>query len=279
MAGGDNVTRILGIMMNRYTGQMITDPKTGKAASIHADTRAVCVYREYHPEEITNLYLYSKTAVINPAITSTASIGDYTLTVDTNASLVNGMAITIYEGSSIYQSLIRSTAETTITMASPVPYAYTAAATVDCAVWKANVDGSETEQVFTIKPPPNKAIDVHSIRFTITDGTTMDSAKFGGITELTNGLLAAISTDGVLTPVAILVNNIGFAEQGFTLEYDPKAPAGVYGIRASLNVFTTAGTIIRLDGTKNQELQVIVRDDLTDLTLVDINIGGHIMDA
>ncbi len=263
-------------MMNRYTGQTITDSKTGSSASVHSGCGALCVLVENYSEPITNLYMYSKTATVNPAITSTASIGDYTLTVDTNTSLANGMAITIYEGSSIYQSLIMSTTATTITMASPVAYAYTASATVDCAIRNANVDGSETDQVFTVKPPPDEAIDIYSVRFTITDASVMDSAKFGGISALTNGIMSTLSTDGVLSPVSIIVNNVGFAEQGFTLEYDSKAPAGVYGLRACMNILATSGTIIRLDGTKNQELQVIVRDDLTDLTLVDINVGGHV---
>lgn len=58
-----------------------------------------------------------------------------------------------------------------------------------------------------------------------TDDGSMDDGKFGGMSQLANGIRFGIN-DGWEKNLAVVVNNLGFAEIGFSTQYASKAPAG-----------------------------------------------------
>jgi len=224
--------------------------------------------------EPVDLYLYKTAAT--PTITSDASIGDLTLTVDAVTGVVVGHAITLFEGDRIHQNIVTVASGTTITLAAPLDYAYTTATTVETGAWNMAVDGSSTTQVYSIHAQPLANLMVHQINCSILDSTAMDDGKFGGIAALTNGIIMKYD-DSIKKHLAVIVNNLGFWEIGFDAEYSDKAPAGQYGFKARRDLDRVSGTVLELTGSDSAEFQIHVQDDLTDLDLMACTINGHIV--
>lgn len=220
--------------------------------------------------------LYAHIDKSTPVITVDTSINDKSIVVDSITGIIPGDVIIIYESDRVFQSIVLSAAVNTINFASSLDYAFTTDAIVHIGSWNLAVNGSGTPQIAHIIIPPDVKYDIFQINISMTDNVVMDSAKFGGIPALTNGVFLRV-VNGIIKNLALVVNNIGFSEQGFTISYDPKAPAGVYGFQAKKNYPIVNGTSIRLDGNTNDTLQCIIQDDLTDLTLLNITINANIV--
>ena len=165
---------------------------------------------DIYPEALpADYYLYNTAAT--PVITSPVSVGDEVINVDDTATVVGGHAITMYEGHTMFQSLVTAKTAGTISIAAPVDYAYTVGALVETGLWSMNVDGSTTPQIFSIKSPPEADICVHSINCSMLDASDMDDGRFGGMAALTNGALFRF-IDGIEKNLAVVVNNLGFWE-------------------------------------------------------------------
>lgn len=230
------------------------------------------VIQKFRSEPHSNLYLYRTDA--EPSLTSGTNVNDVTINIDSNTNVSNGDAITIYEDNRIFQSLVVSSTTTSITMASKIDYTFTTNAMVEVGPWNAAVDGSSTEQVFSIKAPMSATLAINSVSGTILDGSDMDDAKFGGLSALSNGIIYRLQ-DGDVLQLALIVNNIGFFEYGFNIEYADKAPAGSYGFRFRRDLVNINGSVLSL--TSDHELQLIVRDDLTDLTQFTTITNGRLI--
>jgi len=219
-----------------------------------------------------NLYLHVDNVTTNP--TSNITIDTYTATLDIVVGASVGDVITILEGDRLYQSIIADITDSVVTVASSFDYAFTTAADVYMGDWNLNLNGSITPIVAHIGTAPLAKYDIYQVNITMTDGSVMDSSKFGGLDALTNGVVLR-HKNGILKNLLLAVNNIGFSEQGFTLQYDDKAPAGVYGIQIKKNYKKVSGIAIRTIGSEEDELQFIIRDDLTDLSLLTVTVQGH----
>ncbi|OYT15315.1 MAG: hypothetical protein B7C24_13705 [Bacteroidetes bacterium 4572_77] len=230
------------------------------------------VYVDYKSQLPADYYIYNIQAT--PSISSNASIDDEVLTVTSSTGVVAGNVITIYEGTVMFQSLVTATTATTISIGSPLDFAFTTAATVETGLWNMNVDGSSTTQIFKIKAPIGTSLHVHVFSLTMLDSTAMDDGKFGGITQLTNGMVGRF-VNGMTKNLALIVNNIGFYEAGFNTEYSSKAPAGQYGFRAKRQMADVNGTVMLINGVDGDEFQIHIRDDLTDLDQFACTISGH----
>jgi len=222
--------------------------------------------------EPVNMYLYNLEA--STTLTKTAVVDAATFEVTSATGIDVADVLTVYEDIYFFQTLVKNINGTSIGVQSPIDHAFTSAAVVEVGAWKFNVDGSSTNKTYKIKAPPNASFDIYALTITMTDNADMDSAKFGGLTALTNGVLFR-HANGVNKNLSFVVNNIGFSEIGYALEYDPKAPAGVYGLRCRKQINQINGVAIRIFGPDGDELQFIVRDDLTGLTIGTVTATGH----
>lgn len=227
-------------------------------------------------KDSTSVDLYLHVDKAAPSITVDTSLNDASITVDSITDIAAGDVIDILEGIRFYQSIVTSAAGNTVGLGSPLDFAFTTAAIISTGHWNLARDGSGSTVTAYTLAPPNAGFQIHQISVSMTDGTEMDSAKFGGITALTNGILFRV-INGITKNLPLVVNNMGFMEQGFDIQYDPKAAAGVFGFHAVKNYSETNGVVIQLDGTNNDELQCLIRDDLTALTLMAITINGHVI--
>jgi len=230
-------------------------------------------YTRYRTGNILNLYLHLTEA--EPSILSTQTIGSYVINVSPTTNIDANDAITIREAGRSYQSIVKSKTVDTVTVASPLDYAFTTAAGVRAGSWNLNVNGSVTPVEFEILAVPGATMFISSISLNMVDGSPMDSSLFGSIASLTNGLV--LRHEGVITKnIALITNNSGFSEQGFITTYDDKPPSGVYGVRHVLSFPYYYNVVRRVEDSPTDRFVVMVQDNLTALNLVAVNIGGHI---
>lgn len=227
--------------------------------------------KDYSLEPV-DLYLYKLT--LTPTISVDVSIEDLVITVDSTSGAANGDAITFYEGIRFFQSVIKSFTATTITISSPIDFAYTTKALVEIGKWNMAVNGSVTTQIFSIKSPPEISFNINTVNCSMLDSSDMDDGMFGGISSLSNGVIFKL-VDGIKKNLALIINNLGFWEIGFDTEYSAKAPAGKYGFRARRHISEINGVVLKLLCKDNAEFQVHIQDDLTGLDLMAVTVNGY----
>lgn len=171
---------------------------------------------------------------------------------------------------------------TTITFNRKVDKAYAVAtSTVKRMTTNMNLSGTlALPQIFTVLPSPGEVWHITALDFAIIDNVEMDDAKFGGITELTNGVVIRQhdSVNNEYETFSAWRNNQSFALDGFDVDYPTKAPAGSYGYRGSMDIHKQYGSIVRLANTDTETIamEVLIQDDLSTLTSFRIKIHGHI---
>jgi hypothetical protein len=129
------------------------------------------------------------------------------------------------------------------------------------------VDGSSTPQIFSVLPLPSQAGDMVRIIVLIEGPGDQDSNSFGSDVALTNGCVIRVKeSDGNFKNIFNFKTNGDFIIQGFDNAFlQPRVPAN--NTRAFISRVTWGGqskhgVVIRLDGSLNEELQVVIQDDL-----------------
>jgi hypothetical protein len=253
--------------------------------------------------EIIDLYLTQllDTCSLDIAV----AIGGTTARITTTgATPVTGNILSLKEGTAFYQAEILTARRVfmltsppvagnpvadnqydltyDLTLDTPLDFDFTTGAICNLGNQNAQVDGSATPKIFSVSPVglvAGIAWDITRIIILITDNVVMDDAKFGGITALPKGI--------VLRKKDILYKNIFNAKTNgelalrcYDTAYSDKAPAGFYGFRARRTFAGQEknGVTIRLNADDNDELQLIIQDDLTGLTKVNIIAQGHVIE-
>lgn len=128
------------------------------------------------------------------------------------------------------------------------------------------VDGSVTPQVFSILPLPNQAGDMVRVMLDIRGIAAMDFSTFGSDASLANGCVIRVKrADGTFKNEFNWKNNGDFINRSF--DHDFLVNIG-NSQRAFIGMSTfggqqARGVVIRLDGSKGEEVQVVIQDDLT----------------
>lgn len=224
--------------------------------------------------EVVDLYFCHEKATTNPTVA--LSLDDRQITVADTTGAVVGECINIREDVYFFQAIIQSIVGNVITFNAFIDYPFTTEASVCFAEWNMAVDGSVTPVIFTICPPANATWDLTRIIGNITDSSAMDDGLFGGTPSLSNGVILRVS-DGYDKNIFIVSDNGGFTERAYDARYSDKAPAGLYGFsfRRTFAGQNKNGVVIRLDGSTNDQLQLIIQDDLTDLVKFACVAQGH----
>lgn len=168
------------------------------------------------------------------------------------------------------QSEVVSVNVNVITLDQPVNRVYTVAgAVVQASSNDLLVDGSVTSQIFSILPLPSQSGDMVRIILEMRGATNspMDFTTFGSEVALTNGCVLRIKNqDGTFTNLFNFKSNSDFIEQGFDHAFlSPKTGNTLTGFvaRITWGGQSKHGVVIRLDGSLNEELQLVIQDDLT----------------
>lgn len=234
-------------------------------------------------DQFTDVFDLHLTKELNAfTIAVNTSIDDTTFTATAGHLIVVGDMLCIREGTSFYQGEATNVATDVITLDTPLQFAFTTSATCTRDLFNMNVNGSVTPVIFTLSPHDLTAgIEWDLVRFVgiIEDTTIMDTAKFGGIAALTNGIVVR-KKNGTYNNLFNAKSNGDLASHVFDVVYDDRAPSGSFGFRfrRTMGGQSKNGVTIRLKVNDGDEFQIIIQDDLTGLTKFHIIAQGHIVE-
>lgn len=106
-----------------------------------------------------------------------------------------------------------------------------------------------------------------------------DDTRFGTIDALTNGIVAR-ATDGITKNLFNAKTNADLRIRcGGDLNYIAANKQGEYSVvgRRTFSGQEKNGVVIRMSAKTNDRIEVIIQDDLTDLSVFNVNIQGHVV--
>ena len=196
------------------------------------------------------------------------SVGDRTVELAAGHGTVVGNVLEVAEpGTGTFiQSEVLNVASNTITLDQPVNFPYSVGAPVNISSADLLVDGSSTPVVFTIDPSPAQRGNIIRIILEMRSENEMDFSTFGGEPPITNGCVLRIKQQG-----GTFVNLYNWKTNGEFARrcYDYFSQAKTGGTENSIVARSTyggdsrRGTFVRLDGNRDEELQIVIQDDLT----------------
>jgi len=231
---------------------------------------------DVHNTLINRHFIDFDSATENPSVAITA--GDTLITVVSTTGFTVGDPIVIKDaGGDIREHHLEITAivvDTSITVDRPIDQDYTTSAALELVITNMNVSGSlASPLIYEVAPPLDEIWHITRIIIAIADAGTMDDGKFGSLSTLTNGTVFR-ENKTALTTITNWHNNGDMAQDMFDVEYTAKAPAGENGLRGRFSNNKNA-VVYRLDGA-NGDKEILIQDDLTDLTSFHMKAQGHI---
>lgn len=218
----------------------------------------------------------------NYSLATIPIINDYTIELNTTTGLSIGDKIAFLEQNGIEQihfGNIMAINGNEITMNAPVPYNYTPSkTTVFTFENQLTVDGSIAPQIYSLCNFFKSSVDITRIIFSCTDDTEMHDGLFCSSPQLTRGIeFRKKNLQGYYINYFNVRNNGEFGLLAYDIGYSDKGkpPDDTYGFRSRLTFGGQSkhGVVIRLEPTECIEL--IVQDDLTDVSTASLMIEGH----
>jgi hypothetical protein len=156
----------------------------------------------------------------------------------------------------------------------PIDHVFPSATTLGRVILtNLNVDGSITPQIFSARAGQNPS-DFVRFLITMTDDSSMDDSRFGGLPALTRGLVFRI-VNGFQRTIFCFKTNQEIKQFCYDVEYSSRAPAGFFGLssRITFGGQSKHGVVLRIGA--GDVLQWVVQDDLTGLDTIRISAQGH----
>jgi hypothetical protein len=216
-------------------------------------------------------------------LTALAVLYEYTVTVASTTGIIVGSHIIIFS-----PDLVRFTSfdvlainGSILTLDSPIDAAYPIGSFVDISFTDMSVNGAVTPQVFGVRglgivPGIDLTVDFTRIIMTCFTASAVSLAKFGDLAKLLRGLVLR-NRNGETFNIFNVKDNGEIA--GIALDWIPyttiNPQQGQHGFTVRLT-FTKLGVVQRL--AMGQDLEIIVQDDLTGLTSLEIFAEGHVVD-
>ena len=230
--------------------------------------------------EVVDVYLFNEVGVFEIAVG--AVLDSYEVEVVSNAGMLVDHVLCFQEGRSFMQALILAINGNTITMDSPFDSAFTTSGGCSFGSRNLAVDGSVTPMVFRVGPgnlQPKEAWDIVRVMFTMVDESVMDDDTFGGIPALPRGMILR-HVNGHNKNIFNVKTNGEFALRNFDGQYADAPKKGFYGFRSrrTFGGQSKNGVVIRIYSAGNDQIQIIIQDDLTDLESFYAVAQGHMVD-
>lgn len=237
----------------------------------------VAIQDQHSPIIIAKLSnVENETLLLNPV-----AIGDRDIVVVSASGIGEGDYMSMFDIASnrFYVGYAILVVGTTITLDSPIDFAYPAGSFVTSGVADMSVDGSVTPVIYGLRNTTQSigiTADITRVIFTVLTSSAPTYATFGDIAALVNGIVLR-KVDGSTHNIFNLKTNGEL--QG--IMYDLAAAdavnpnQGQNGFVARLT-FASPGKIgvtVRL--APGEDLQMIIQDDLTDIQLFELVCEGH----
>jgi len=206
---------------------------------------------------------------------STTTTLEYDFTATAGHGLVNGDQILLITTDRSFRAYVTNVVANVITVDTPIDFVFPSGSIGLVINTNMAVDGSATPRIFKVQAGATPVL-IRRIVISITDGSSMDDSKFGGIPALGKGLVFRI-VNSFQKSIFNFKSNDDFKLWAgpSDLVYSDKSPAGVYGVGTRLTFAGKEkhGTVLKLSGT--DELQFVVQDDLTDLATLICSAQGN----
>ena len=129
--------------------------------------------------------------------------------------------------------------------------------------------------IFQVVPEPDEVLDIYRMLISMTHASAGDLSLFGNLVALTNGLMVRTLKDGVYSTWSNWKSAADMKTDMYDVLFDDRASGqGVYSTSARMSFFKTGG-LIRLDGATNDRLEILIQDDIRDLSFFGIKTQGH----
>lgn len=213
-----------------------------------------------------------------------ATIGDYTLTVTDDTGFIVGQHIRIINAAAdrYYFGFILAVDSNVVTLDCPIDFAYMEGSEVTISTPNMAVNGAVTPVTFVLRtgaPSIPTSIDITRVIVTCIAASTVSLDKFGDLAPLTRGLLFRrvdsvvqnifnVKTNGELTNIAY----------DFTVHAASNPNQGIDGFVSRLTFAGQNKIGVTLRVAQDDNLEMIVQDDLTDLTNLRVTLEGHLVD-
>lgn len=210
--------------------------------------------------------------VTETTLTAVTAKDDYVINVTSAASFVVGQVLTIYSiaANRVFFSHILAINTLAITLDSPLDFEFQIGDYVSVGNDDMSVDGSTTPVIFGVRNPTTEdiplAVDITRIIFAIECAGAVNLSQFG---DIAGGLLRGVvlrKTDGTYRNIFNAKTNAELKSIMYDVDIQTAVgvqPAGITG-RLTFGGQEKLGAVIRLES--NEDLQIIIQDDLTDLT-------------
>lgn len=206
-------------------------------------------------------------------LTNAVSLSDKTLDVQAGHGAQVGHLICLKEGPEFYQGEVLSTTATTITLDMPIDYTFSAGAVCTATSTEMAVNGATTTRIFHVKPNAGTKWDINKLSIFINGTGSMDSGSFGDQPALANGIVIR-KKDGDFQNIMNAKKNGDFSLETPLVVYDPKPPGGTTAVRITMEF---DDVVIRLDGDKDEELQMLVQDNAIGVANMISKALGHVV--
>lgn len=208
------------------------------------------------------------------SLTSNAVSNLNQITINNTSGLSVGNEIKIMNEPIIFT--IRSINGNTLTLDTPLTFSYDIGTTVKEVTTNLAVNGSlSNPMIFTSDLPSNKIVHITNTNLSILDDNQMDDGSFAGEEALSNGLVIRAVTEGETRVFTNWKRNRDVREDVFSAEYVDKQQSNEYGFSANYNLKQNLGSVIYLEETLGDKYEVLVQDNLTNITSIRIKLQGH----
>lgn len=231
----------------------------------------------------------TKFSILEQATTITAdvAIDDYTFTVASPTGISVGKYLSVFDpiGVRFSNYNVIGIVGSVVTVDSPIDFAYPSGSYMDVQESNLAVNGSVTPVVSGVRnnagstPPPGieLTIDVTRLIFHIITVSAVDLTLFGDIAALTNGLYCR-RRDGEYFSIFNVKTNGEIASIMYDHEIHTAAPHGIDGwvSRITFAGQNKMGVTQRL--AINEDLEIIIQDNLSAITLFEIIAEGSVVE-
>ena len=239
-------------------------------------------------DQVTRPIIVKFNEVSNSTTLSAPAVkGAYTIDVTTTTGFVDGKYIILFhpgsENFSVYTQ-IGAVATNTVTLDTPIDFAYPSGTFVDAAITDMSVDGSGVVRVFGLRgvgapPGVDIKVDITRIIFSCIASSAVDLSLFANITALTRGLVLRKRNDTTENIFNVKSNGeIAGVMYDLTILAALNPVQGIDGFTGRLTFAgqNKIGVAIRLP--IGEDLEILVQDNLTGITKLEITAEGHIVD-
>lgn len=213
-------------------------------------------------------------------IAADTAIGDTSFTATGGHGIVVGDTIEIADGATFIQAEVLSVATNLIGIDTPINHAYLSGTVLIVSNKDMSVSGTiSSPRIFKITPGTGQAGDITRIIISIQDSTAMDFSTFGGISGgVTNGCVIRIKKEnGDFINLFNWKTNGDFIITSFDHIFQTKVGGGLHSFvsRSTWAGASKRGVALRIDNALGEEIQVLIQDDLSSLSIMGIAAQGH----